>query len=96
MPPHVTETLIYGDADGSCPTRVSGMYPVGDPGDPSAEMATCIDEIVGHRMDLVDRPRASVTGLGTEVGYTRGHVGVTRNDGDVDHGGSQPGWKPLY
>jgi hypothetical protein len=90
------ETLTYDDADGPCPTRVSGMYPVGDPSDTSAEMVTCFDETVGHHMDLVDKPRASVTDLGTEVDYTRGHVGVTWNDGDVDHVGSQPGWKPLY
>jgi hypothetical protein len=96
MPPHGTAILTDENVDGSCPIRVSGMYPVDDPSDTSAEMATCIDEILGYRMDLVDKPRASVIDLGTEIGYIRDHVVVTWNDGDVDHHGNQPcDWKPL-
>jgi hypothetical protein len=32
------------------------MYPVDDLSDTSAEMVTGIEEIVGHRMDRVDKP----------------------------------------
>jgi hypothetical protein len=96
MPPHGTVTLADENVDGPCSTRVSGMYPVDDPSDTSAEMVTGIEEIVGHRMDLVDKSCALVIDLCIEIGHTLGLVKVTWSDGDFDHRGSQPGdWKPF-
>jgi hypothetical protein len=96
MPPYGTVTLIDENIDGSCPTRMSGIYPVDDPSDTSIEMVTGFEEIVGHRMDLVDKPCVSEIDLCIEIGYTLDPVKVTWSDGDFDHRGRQSGgWKPL-